>query len=52
MKKEGKIELGEGVRGALMDEIVTSGVAMVALLKMQQGIGTAGAAGGAAGASC
>lgn len=30
MKKEGKFELGAGVEGLLMDELVVSGIAMVA----------------------
>ncbi len=44
-KKEGKFELGPGVDDVLMDEVVTSGVAMVEYRAKQRA-----AAGGAAGA--
>ena len=54
MKKEGKFELSPGVSGILMDEIVTSGVAMVEYLRRQRAssAGAAGAAGGGGVAAC
>ena len=54
LRKEGIIEVGAGVQGQAMDEVVTSGVAMVAWLKMQQANGNAAAASsaGAAAVSC
>lgn len=36
MKKVGKFELGLGVNGVLMTEIVTSGVAMIEYMRRQQ----------------
>ena len=47
MKKGGKFELSPGVNGMLMDEIVTSGIAMVEWRRKQRAASSA-AAGGAA----
>ena len=54
MSKEGKLELSPGVSGVLMDEIITSGIAMVEYARRQRsaGAGAAGAGGAAGGASC
>ncbi|MCJ1279423.1 hypothetical protein MMC21_007247 [Puttea exsequens] len=42
LKKEGKIELGPGVGGVLMDEIVTSGIAMIEQQRRRRNSSSAG----------
>ncbi len=52
MKKEGKFELGEGVNGVLMTEVVVSGIAMYEYMRRQRNCSSAAAgAAGSAGAS-
>ncbi|KAL6720335.1 hypothetical protein ACLMJK_002256 [Lecanora helva] len=51
MSKEGKFELSPGVNGMLMDEIVTSGIAMVEWARRQRNAAASASAGGGAAAS-
>ncbi len=51
MKKEGKFELGSGVKGLLMDELVVSGIAMVEARRRKDS-GSAGASAGGGGSGC
>lgn len=49
MKKEGKLELGAGVEGILMDELVVSGIAMVEHRRRKKNASSSAAAGSAGG---
>ena len=48
LKKDGKFELAPSVSGALMDEVIVSGLAMLELQRRRKNNAAAGSAAGAA----